>query len=135
MFHEFDLLVPAFTAKASSAVETAALTKGHVTAVEIMFPRGCAGQVFVVVERGESQLWPSNPDGAHKGDGVVLRWDEDYPLPDEPLTLTLRGWAPAARFDHTITFRFEMVPLDQAEAARALPGLVRRMAGALIGNR
>lgn len=134
MFYEFDLTVPAGTSRASAVTTRARLNKGHITAVEIMFPTGCAGLVSVVVERGENQVWPTNPDGVLKGDGVVVRWDDDYPIADEPTTLILRGWSPSSRFPHTITFRFELVALAEAEAARELPGLVRRMAGVLVGR-
>lgn len=135
MFYEFDLVVPAGTTAGAPAQERAQLNKGHITAVDVMFPSGCAGLVSVVIERGESQVWPTNPDAFFKGDGVVVRWDDDYPLTDHPLELLLKGWGPNARFPHTVTVRFELVPLDEAEAARELPDLVRRMAATLLGRR
>ena len=134
MFYEFDLTVPAATAKTSPATADALLDKGHVTGVAVVFPPGCAGLVSVVVDRGASQVWPSNPDGAHKGDAVTIAWAEDFPLADHPLILTLRGWSPDARFAHTVTFRFELLALAQAEAAHAAPGILRRLGEAILGR-
>lgn len=107
-FYEYDLSVAAGTTKAAPAELTAALTKGVVTSVEVVFPPGCAGLVFAVLDRGDVQLWPSNRDGEFKGDGDRIRWVEDYELDDEPLGFNLRAWAPNARFRHTVTFRLEV---------------------------
>lgn len=134
MFYEYDLTVPAGTAATSPATTRAILTRGHVTAVHVMFPEGCAGLVRTAADRGASQIWPSNPDDFFKGDDLVIPWREDYPLDDEPLEFILKGWSPVARFAHTVTWRFEVISLDRAQEAAAAPGLLRRLGEAILGR-
>ncbi len=127
-FYEFDLTVPNRTPAASPATSAVRLNKGVITGVEVAFPPGCAGLVSFDIWRADFQLWPTNPDSAFKGDGIRITWDEDYVLEDEPATLILRGWAPSARFDHTVTCRIELVSLASAAALRSAPGLLQRIA-------
>ncbi len=127
-FYDFTLPVPAGTPETAPAAAEARLSKGHVTGVEVLFPDGCAGLVATACYREAAQVWPSNPDGAFSSNGETLRWDEDYPLDDEPLLFVLRAWAPESRFPHTVTWRFELLPLDRAQERVSVPGLLGRIA-------
>lgn len=135
MFYEYDLTIPAGTAYASAARSLVRLNKGVITRVEVMIPRGSAGLSFSVAERGDHQVWPSNPDNFVKGDDVRISWAENYRLDDEPLTFRLRGWSPNARFAHTHTWRFELLDLASADAAAVAPSLIQRLYDSLIGGR
>lgn len=135
MFYEFDVTSPAGTATAVPVTVIARLNKGLVTRVAVHFPPGSAGRVLTACDRYDSQVWPSNPDGFFKGDDDIVAWQESYPLYDEPLFFELRGWSPNARFSHTVTWRFEVLPLDQAEAALGQRGLLGKIADFLgIGS-
>jgi hypothetical protein len=133
-FYSFDLAVPAATTAASPAVLNARLNKGHITRVQVLFPPGPAGLVSTYCKRADVQIYPTNPAGVFAGDDAIVEWRDDYPLADEPLVLRLFAYSPNARFAHTVTWRFELLPLDQAEAAAEAPTLVRRIAAALLGR-
>ena len=110
MFYEFDLTIPANTLEASPATFDAVMASGIIEQVSVQIPLGCRSLVHTVAWRGQHQLWPSNPDGSHKGDNPRLIWNEDYDLSEPPHTITLRGWSPSTVFSHVITWRFQVTP-------------------------
>lgn len=126
-FYEFDVTSPAQTTRTSPTEVRALLTKGVVTRVAVQIPLGVKGLTGAQIWRGNSQIWPSNPGGYIKGDDVVIEWDDEYDLADQPLTLRLRVWNDDDSYAHTITFRFGLLPLAQAEERRGTPGLLRRL--------
>jgi len=134
MLYEFDVTSPANTAASSPTEVLARLNKGLVTQVQVQIPSGAVGLACGQIWRGNSQIWPSNPGGYFKGDDLVLTWDEDYTLADEPLTLRLRVWNLDDTYAHTLTFRFALLGLAQAEEARAGPSLLKRLADAILGK-
>lgn len=134
MLYEFDVTSPANTPASAPTEVLARLNKGLVTQVQVQIPSGAVGLARGQVWRGNSQIWPSNPGGYFKGDDLVLTWDEDYTLADEPLTLRLRVWNVDDTYPHTLTFRFALLGLAQAEEARAAPGLLKRLADAILGK-
>lgn len=128
MFYEYDVTSPAGTTSVAPSEVTARLNKGVITRVAVHFPPGCAGRVRTAADRFEGQVWPSNPDVGFKGDDDIIAWQESYRLDDEPLFFTLRAWSPDARFSHTVTWRFELLPLEEAEAALGQRGLLGKIA-------
>lgn len=127
-FYEFDVLVPRRTPATAPAQLRARMTVGLIAEVHVQIPSGVAGQVHTRARRSDVQVMPANPGGTIKGDGIVVSWADRYLLDDEPLELILEAWSPNARFDHTVTWRFQLVPL--AELARQEPEspLLRRIA-------
>jgi hypothetical protein len=134
VLYSFDLTIPLGTLASAPAKLDAKLQAGVITHVRVIIPEGVAGLASSYVRRGAHQLYPSNPDGAFTGDGFPIEWDEQYELADEPTTLQLFGYSPNARFPHTITWQFEVMDLDQAQAVQATPGLLRRIADVLVGK-
>jgi hypothetical protein len=133
-FYEFDVLSPRSTPKESPTEVEAGFAAGVVTHVSVQIPRGCAGLVHGEIWRGDFKVWPTNPDGNLKGDAVIIDWDEEYTLEDEPLDLRLRVWNNDDTFPHTLTFRFAVLTLDAAQARQAGPGILSRIAHALTGS-
>lgn len=133
-FYEFDVTSPASTLRTSPTEVLARLTKGAITHVAVQIPLGVKALTGAQIRRGDHQVWPQNPAGFFKGDDVIIEWDEDYLLEDEPLTLRLRVWNDDDSYAHTITFRFALLPLAQAEERRAGPGLLRRIADYFAGG-
>jgi len=128
MFYECPITVPAGATAVDPVRVTARLNKGVVTGVSLWFPPGQAGRAFVAIDRLDVQIWPSNPDVGFAGDGVTIPWDDYYQLTDEPLSFVLRGWAPDARFSHTVTVRFELMSLALAGDGGGPFGLLRGIA-------
>lgn len=127
MLYEFDLVVPANTAKASPAELVARLVPGTVTMVAVQYPAGVRGLVHTRVLRGGLQVWPTGADQTFKANNYVITWQEDYDLLDEPLEFVLQGWSPGTAFSHTITFRFALLPVVLKEERRGLAGIIRRL--------
>ena len=116
MYYSFDLTVPASTAETAPLVDEVELVPGTVTRVELQFPRGCVGLVHVTINRELHQLWPSNPDGNIAGNDARISWSEDHPFTEVPYTLQLWGWNTDDTFPHTITFRFNLLPISRPGA-------------------
>lgn len=119
MFYEFKLTIPANTTSAAPTEEVVEISPGRVVAVEIQFPRGCFALVHVAILQELHQLWPSNPDGDIAAEWANIHFEEDHLIDQEPYQLTLRGWNEDDTFPHTITFRFNIMPL--AAPARPEP--------------
>lgn len=109
-FYEYDVTVPKNTPAAAPVRQEVKLTVGKVVAVHVQFPPGCAGLVHLAIDRATHQVWPGNPDASIKADGAIVSWLEDYDLDDVPFGFTLRAWSPGARFPHTVTVRFGLLP-------------------------
>lgn len=120
MFYEYCLTIPANTLAIAPVNQEVELDHGRIVAVEVQFPRGCRGLVHVQVRRELHQLWPTNTDGDLAGEDARIGWVEDMEFTEEPYTLTLRGWSPGTEFEHTITFRFNVLPISPPPAAPVL---------------
>jgi len=134
MLYELDVTAPANTPASDPVEETVRVTKGWINQVQVQIPGGQVGLTGAQVWRGTSQVWPSNPGSYFKGDRLVLTWPEDYEMADEPLELRVRVWNTDTDHAHTVTFRFAMLGLAEAEERRGLAGMLRRMAEALLGR-
>lgn len=134
MLFEYPLTVPANTAEADPVTLEALLSAGTVIGVSVQFPAGCAGMVYVTIWRHDHQVWPVNLDEAIAGDNTVVSFPVSYDLDDEPFAFTVKGWAPDTTYDHKVTFRFALLSLEEAQGARGLPGLLRRLANLILGR-
>jgi hypothetical protein len=135
VFFEYPLTVPADTAEASPEPLEMPLCAGTVTRVDVQFPAGCSGMVYVSIWRHDHQVWPVNLDEAISGEDVVVSWPESYDLDDEPFAFTAKAWSPGTTYQHVITLRFALLSLEEAQSARGLPGLLRQLANLLLGRK
>mgnify|MGYP001574837869 FL=1 len=110
MYYDFDLVLPANTAKANAVKLNLPLAPGIINHVAIGFPPGPAALAHVQIFILEHQAWPTNPDSDFAWDDFTLEWDDYLPLSDEPFALSVRGWNTDSTFAHTITLRFGVVP-------------------------
>jgi hypothetical protein len=110
MYYDFAITVPAGTAENDPVVETLKLTKGIIHRVEVQFPPGCKGYVYLVLMHEGHQLFPENREGAFQTSGHTIPIDEHYPLKSRPFNLKAVAWAPDASHDHTITVRIGILP-------------------------
>ena len=109
MVYEFDIDVLVANTINNPKVKDLKLTAGIVHRYEIFFPPGCANLVHVGINRGLHQVWPTNPEGRHKGEGVTLSYREHYDLVHGPHILTVRAYNVDATYDHKITVRFAIL--------------------------
>jgi hypothetical protein len=121
MFYEFDLTIPRNTPATALVELEVALDVGRIVAVEVQFPRGCIGLAAVAVRHEHHQLHPTNTDGFIAAEDARIAWQEDIDFTEPPYTLTLVGYNEDDSFDHTITFRFNLLPVS-SPASPAPPG-------------
>ncbi len=134
MFYEVPLTIPANTAKAAAVELDVALSAGRLVAASVQFPRGCVGLVHTVALRSTHQLWPTNPDGSLSGEGAIIPWQEDLILEDDPYTLTVRGWNLDDSYSHTVTWRFNVLPLAGVLAERDKAAQEARLRSRALGE-
>jgi hypothetical protein len=105
-----DVTIPANT-PADNPVQVELEVEGDiVTRVSCHFPPGCRGFVHTGVWIGHIQVFPRPKGTSLHGDAETITWDEFFPLPSSPCTLTIKAWSPGARYPHTITWRIVALP-------------------------
>jgi len=107
------LTVTAGSTIAGPSTDLIRLVKGTLTWIEVAFPPGPAGYVDVVILDRNLQIAPANPEQAFSWDDYTLGFSMNYPIDDPPFVLTLGGWSPDAKYDHDITFRFDVIPVGK----------------------
>lgn len=124
MFYEFDFTIPRNTPATALVELQVEIDTGRIIAVEIQFPRGCYCLVHVAVLHELHQLHPTNTDGFIAAEDARIAFQEDIDFTQPPYTLTLAGYNEDDSFDHTITFRFNLLPAaaveQQSQVVRAL---------------
>lgn len=108
MFFSFDVTIPANTAAALPQIDQVLLPPGVIQQVDVQFPSGCVGLVHTLCRRGNTQVWPSNPDGDFHSNGMTITWQDEYELDDAPFVLRLVSWNLDDTYAHTITWRFSL---------------------------
>lgn len=127
MFYDFDLPIPANTPADDPAILDVELTHGIIHRVEIEFPGGCAGLVYVAIRQALHQLWPLNPGGAFHSDSHTIAWDDRLPWLQVPYNLQLVGWSLDDIYPHTIPVRIGILPADILEAPQQSVSLLQRL--------
>ena len=134
MLFEYDLTIPAGTAKTAPAQLSLPLDVGIIHQLEVQFPRGCGGLVSVVLKRGVHQVHPANPQGALKGDGLVISGQTWEPVEEAPFELIAEGWAPSSLFAHTVTIRLWQLRREVLQPPSESAGILKRIGNALFGG-
>lgn len=132
MLFTYTLTIPANTAESAQTEERAKLTHGVITRVEVEFPAGCAGLVYVHIDRALHQVWPTNPEGTIRSDGRAIVWADYLELFDEPFELEIEGWNLDDAYQHEILFRFELTPKGIAERGKDTASVISKLRG-IIG--
>lgn len=123
----FDLTIPANTSASDPVEQVIDVGVGIVHLVEIGFPRRCVGLAHVAIRQGLHQVWPTNPDGNYAWDNHVYSLREHYGIAPGDPSLVLQGWNEDDTFQHTITFRFSVLPVEVLEWWEMLETLMRQL--------
>lgn len=124
MEYEFELTVPAATAKASPATVECQLTKGIIHRYDFGFLEGCNNLVSVAAFEGGFQCFPINRDGAIRGNAETVGKDTFYPLEARPFKLTVKGWAPNTTYEHTVQIRLDVLPRAYFEKSQEIQQVI-----------
>lgn len=93
--------------------KTMPVCAGVVVDVDVMFPAGSSGLVYVQVWYHERQVFPQTGGGAFRGDDHLFQFPDSLVLDEQPFTLELRGWAPDATLNHTVFVQVTVVPTPE----------------------
>lgn len=132
MFYTWDILVEDGTTEAEPKTEILKLTKGAIKGIYIHFLRGCHSVVKIRIFKDESQLVPLNLDEWVTGDGETVPTETYYELISAPYQLKFVGISPTTHYDHKITVRVQVEPLEIAAPWRILADfvtIVKRLLG------
>lgn len=111
----YDLTVPADTAAKSPAREDVGLFKGTLTQAGVYFRAGPHNQVSVVVLDKNLQFIPSAAGTAIIGNDKQFDIPMNYEIGSEPFDVTLLGWSPDTKYEHKVTFYFDIEPSEMSE--------------------
>jgi hypothetical protein len=120
MRFDFDLTVTAATTQSAPAQLEARLVRGTLKRVEIFFPPGCASWVYAIIRDGLHQIAPANPGGSFNADGATIGFEMNYQLEANAHLLMCELWSPLCRYNHIITFRFDVNPEGESDNAALL---------------
>lgn len=115
MFYVYHATTPANTAKADKIITPMQLAMGGITKVEILFPPGCAGLVYCGIWDALHQLWPTNPDGYFQSAKETISLMAGVAFVTEPFVVYAHTWNLDDTYEHTLTFRFEVLPLRMTD--------------------
>jgi hypothetical protein len=131
-FQTASLSTPASTTKASLNTVQVPLPAGVITWVGVLFPLGCAGLAHARILRSNHQIWPADLDADLASNGLVVSWDEHYPVLDTPHELLFHTWSDDDTYPHTLTLYVEIedpsISIERREAAGFL-GRLRQLLG------
>lgn len=108
MLFSSEITIPAGTAVNAPVEVDIKLTIGLITQLDVYFPPGNSCLAFVTFSRSRHQIYPTNPDGYIKGDGVKITGNVFHHIKNPPLIVTVKGYSPSAEYDHTVYFNIWM---------------------------
>jgi len=125
----FPIKTPKSTPQSAPLITPLQLASGTITRVEMQFPLGVSALANIQLNLGLWQIFPSNQDSAFATSNETIGWDEDYDLDQPPYQLVATSWNNDPNWDHTITVRIVMTPIDTTQIA-----LANEIAALLEGN-
>jgi hypothetical protein len=108
MIHVFPITIPANTTYAARQKAVLSLLPGRITHAMIQFPAGHCGLTHIYINRGLTQLWPTNPESDFSADSETIDFEEDFLLDQGPYHLEAYAWNFDDTYDHTITLRISV---------------------------
>ena len=110
MRFSYDLTIPAGTIETAPEQRAVKLVPGRITRIIASFRRGPHNLVFVRVRQGLYRVLPVADSDSLFGDGMEHNVPMDLELSPPAPELTLEGWSPNARYAHTVSFYFDIIP-------------------------
>jgi len=110
MIYSFDISTPANTPDTDIQKTDLKLTRGVIHQLDIVFPTGCAGLLYVAINLGLFQIWPTNPDEYFHTDGETISFREHFELIFEPYILTVHTYNLDEEYSHSVIIRLGILP-------------------------
>jgi len=109
--------VPANTGRSDAVDATVAVRESVVTSVTVFIDPGSNGEVDVLVLDGEQRIVPDDAGDpiSKPGETGPVELSPGYRLPSDRTEVTVRAFAPAARFEHEVIVQIETAPLTDSD--------------------
>ncbi len=112
MIYSFAISTSANTALANRQKTELKLTAGIIHQLDIVFPTGCAGLLYVAINHGLHQIWPTNPGEYFHTDGETLSFKEFYELATSPFFLSVYTYNLDDTYAHSAIIRLGLLKRD-----------------------
>ena len=122
--YTYDLLIPANALQSNPASDEVRLGKGKLEKIYIGFEEGCGFMANVCIEYRGFQFAPIIPNQSYHFDGNTIQVDCEQDLLYEPFAITVKGWSPGTKYQHTIHFVFGVSPTEDNDALVTLANLL-----------
>lgn len=123
MLYQHTITIPSSTLIEAPYEEDIPLGPGILSLIRAEFPYGCGELAGVALVRGSHQFWPLTPGEYASWNDGALESAEEYPLDDEPYTVTVRSVNYDALNSHTITLALVITPPPSAQQTGMLSAL------------
>lgn len=120
MIYLADITTPANTPKSSPLKTVLKVTKGLVYRIEIEFPPGPSGLLFVSVKDGGVAIWPTGSNEAFRGDDNQINFDDIYLKDQPPYKFDIYTYNLDDTYEHSVRLRIGMVS-KEVFLARFIP--------------
>jgi hypothetical protein len=108
MNYSYEVTTPPNTPIDGAIITDIKLTKGLVDYVTMFFPFGCASLVGIQIWIFGYQLFPTNRNAWYKGDNILIAFNSDIDISQEPFMLYIHSYNLDELYSHTIYFNVNM---------------------------
>jgi len=122
MIYVANVTTPKDQAKADPLVSSFSVSKGLVYRVEIDFPPGVCGLLYIALFDGSYQVWPSSPEIYFHTSHGVIGFDDLYLKDNPPFEFQIKTYNLDTVFDHFCQVRIGLVSKEEFQM-RFLPAL------------
>ena len=121
MVFTFSVTLPKNGSRENQVEREIKLDKGLIKKLIVQIPAGHAGLTHFALYRGDSQVWPKNPNQKFVGDNITLTFDDEwYPILQPPYSLFFRGWNEDDTYDHTVYIYIQLITREQFLTSRGV---------------
>lgn len=113
MLYEVDINILTAHTITNKLKTTLKITSGVIHQLSVSFPPGCANLAKVTINKGKNQIFPTNPEGQIKGDGICVEGRTFHPILSAPYEVDVYGWNVGAAFPHVVTVRLWVMKVWQ----------------------
>ncbi len=91
------------------------LTAGIIHQIDIVFPTGCAGLLYVALNHGLHQIWPTNDKEYFHTDGEAISFKEFYELPSAENVLSVYTYNLDDTYPHSVIIRLGILKKSELQ--------------------
>lgn len=110
MFYSWPIVVAAGNLETNKAIIDMPMSSGVIHQVDVLFPDVADHDVRVQIFDASFQLWPSNRDGAIRGDASVISFRDFYEMKADNNVLRGVAWLTTASKACTVWIQIGVLP-------------------------